>query len=91
MTDRRDESWHLKKEINIAHFLTTIIIAVSAISYLNGFDKRIQTNALNIMHNKEQQDRELIRSEKIRKEDQYRIQKSLDGINKKLDKIISAN
>ena len=89
MTDRRDESWHLKKEINIAHFLTTIVIAISAISFLNGLDKRIETNSMNISYNKEQQARELLRSDKIRKEDQDRLQRSLDGINRKLDGIDS--
>lgn len=87
--DRRDESWHLKKEVNIAHLLTTIIIAFSAMSFLSGMDKRIGENALNIKHNKEEQAKELIHLSEMRKEDQDRLQRSLEGINKKLDGIDS--
>ena len=84
-----DESWHLKKEVNIAHLLTTIIIAFSAMSFLSGMDKRIGENALNIKHNKEEQAKELIHLSEMRKEDQDRLQRSLEGINKKLDGIDS--
>ncbi|MCG7536511.1 hypothetical protein [Pseudoalteromonas sp. OOF1S-7] len=73
------EQWQMKKELNLAHILTTIALLVSGILYLNDLDKRITTNSQELAHLKQ-----------IRKEDQKRIEKRLDSIDKKLDALLSA-
>ncbi|WP_125720077.1 hypothetical protein [Pseudoalteromonas rubra] len=73
------EQWQMKKELNLAHILTTIALVVSGILYLNDLDKRITTNSQELAHLKQ-----------IRKEDQKRIEKRLDSIDKKLDALLSA-
>jgi hypothetical protein len=36
-----DNYWHLKKEVNVGHFLTTIILAVGLITWGMGIDSRL--------------------------------------------------
>jgi hypothetical protein len=73
-----DTAWHMDKKVNVGHLLTTIIIAITFFSYINAQDKRINANTLNIKALKEQ-----------RKEDVSRVEKKLDKIDVKLDKILS--
>jgi len=74
----QEEHWHLKKELNLAHIITTVTLLVTGILYLSGLDKRINTNSQEIQHMKQ-----------IRNEDQKRIEKRLDSIDKKLDTLLS--
>lgn len=76
---RQPENWQMKKELNLAHILTTIALVVSGILYLNDLDKRITSNSQELAHLKQ-----------IRNEDQKRIEKRLDSIDKKLDALLSA-
>ncbi|TMN89485.1 hypothetical protein CWB73_01015 [Pseudoalteromonas phenolica] len=76
---RQPENWQMKKELNLAHILTTIALVVSGILYLNDLDKRITSNYQELTHLKQ-----------IRNEDQKRIEKRLDSIDKKLDALLSA-
>ncbi|AOT10289.1 hypothetical protein S4054249_16625 [Pseudoalteromonas luteoviolacea] len=69
----------MKKELSLAHILTTIALVVSSILYLSDLDKRITSNSQELAHLKQ-----------IRKEDQKRIEKRLDSIDKKLDALLSA-
>lgn len=71
------EQWHMKKEINIAHIISTVVLLVSGLWYLNGLDKRISANTQSI---------EYVQS--LRDEDQRRVEKQLDSINKKLDRLL---
>lgn len=73
------DQWQMKKELNLAHILTTIALLVSGILYINDLDKRIITNTQELNHIKQ-----------IRNEDQKRIEKRLDSIDKKLDALLSA-
>lgn len=70
-------NWHMKKEINIAHIITTVALVVSGLWVLSDMDKRIAVNTQSISY-----------VQKQRQEDQQRIEKHLDNINKKLDKLI---
>ncbi|WMN59258.1 hypothetical protein NI389_13720 [Pseudoalteromonas xiamenensis] len=74
------EQWQMKKELNLAHVLTTLALLVSGILYINDLDKRIITNTQELNHIKQ-----------IRNEDQKRIEKRLDSIEKKLDALLSVN
>ncbi|SFD14021.1 hypothetical protein [Pseudoalteromonas denitrificans] len=78
-TEAEQNQWHMKKELNLAHFITTVMLLVSGILYLGDLDKRINTNSQEILHLKQ-----------IRNEDQKRIEKRLDSIDKKLDTLLSS-
>ena len=67
----------MKKEFNLAHIITTVTLLVSGILYLSNLDKRIATNTQEMTHLKQ-----------IRNENQQRIEKRLDSIDKKLDTLI---
>lgn len=42
MADPKDsERWHLKKEIQLGHLITTFAVAVSAILYINKIEQRL--------------------------------------------------
>lgn len=69
----------MKKEINIAHIITTVALLVSGFLYLSDMDKRINANAITIDHMEQQ-----------RSEDVERTQKQLETIDKKLDKLIES-
>ncbi len=71
------EQWHMKKEINLAHVITTVALVVSGFWYFGDLDKRIASNKQEIKHVK-----------MLRQEDQARIEKQLDSINLKLDKLL---
>ena len=36
-----DKHWHLKKELNIGHVLTTIVLAIGIITWGNTMDQRV--------------------------------------------------
>ncbi|MBD1582487.1 hypothetical protein HG263_03090 [Pseudoalteromonas sp. JBTF-M23] len=74
------EHWQMKKELNLAHIITTVTLLVSGILYLGDLDKRITTNSQELNHLKQ-----------IRNEDQKRIEKRLDSIDKKLDTLLGSN
>jgi len=76
--ETEQNQWHMKKELNLAHFITTVMLLVSGILYLGDLDKRINSNSQDILHLKQ-----------IRNEDQKRIEKRLDSIDKKLDTLLS--
>jgi len=71
------QQWHMKKEINIAHLLSTGAMLIAGMMYLTGLDVRITTNETDIKHGQE-----------MRKEDQRRSEKQFDVINKKLDRLL---
>ena len=41
METRVDDSWHLKKEFNVGHFLTTLVLLISLTVYAIKVDQRI--------------------------------------------------
>ena len=75
----KEQHWHLKKEINIAHVMTTLTLIIACMIYFVDLDKQISSNTLLIKYVTE-----------LRKEDQGRIEKGLDVIDRKLDKLLTA-
>lgn len=71
------EHWHLKKEINLAHVLTTLALVASVFFFVGDLDKRILTNAQLIQFMQTQRD-----------DDTKRVEKRLDSIGHKLDKLL---
>ncbi|WP_368659785.1 hypothetical protein [Pseudoalteromonas sp. McH1-7] len=74
-----NNSWHMKKEINVAHIITTVALVVSGLWVLSDMDKRIAVNAQSISH---------VQAQRV--EDQKRIEKRLDSIDKKLDELLKS-
>jgi hypothetical protein len=35
------ERWHLKKEIQLGHLITTFVVAISAVLYINKIEQRL--------------------------------------------------
>lgn len=83
--------WHMKKEFNLVHVIMTLAMIFSFVTFIFNFDKRIESNDLQITHLREvhQQDIEALKEQ--RAEDQRRIEKTLDSINLKLDKLLEKN
>jgi hypothetical protein len=81
MSDPNNNSsrWRMDKTVNISHLVVTVGLVVSAVMlmYSAELDKRIAVNTQSITHVKEQ-----------REEDGQRIEKRLDSINEKLDKLL---
>ena len=73
------QDWHIEKSVSVGHLLTTVVIAASVFMYFGELDKKVSANSQSIEFLKEQ-----------RQEDLQRIEKNLDGINKKLDKLVNA-
>ena len=59
-----ESAWHLKKEVNIGHLFATVGLLISAVLYSGTLDKRIQANAQNNIHSKEQRLEDVARAEK---------------------------
>ena len=78
--------WHMKKEINLAHLITTVVLLVSGFWFLGDLDKKSDLNTQSIQHT--QQDIKYIREQ--RKEDLNRIESHFKTINSKLDDLLSS-
>ena len=77
MEQQNQNQWHMKKEFNLAHIITTVALFFSGMLYLGNLDKRIATNEQSIQY-----------VQTLRTEDQKRVEKHLDSINKKLDRLL---
>jgi len=38
---KETERWHLKKEIQLGHLITTFVVAISAVLYINKIEQRL--------------------------------------------------
>jgi hypothetical protein len=65
--------WHLKKEIQLGHLITTFTVAISAIVYVNKIEQRVAVVESQMAYQKETA--AVLRSQ-------------LDRINDKLDRLI---
>ena len=72
MTEPTDR-WHLKKEIQLGHILTTVTVAVSCIIYVNKIEQRVAVIEAQVAAQHESAG--LLRAQ-------------LDKINDKLDRLI---
>lgn len=76
----QQQKFHLEKSISVGHILTTLVIAMSAFTYFSNFDKRISAT---------EQEIEFIKAQRV--EDARRIEKRLDSIDAKLDRILEGS
>ena len=70
---RSQQGWHLKKEIQLGHLITTLTVAISAIVYVNKIEQRVAVVESQMLYQKETSS--VLRSQ-------------LDRINDKLDRLI---
>ena len=80
--------WHMKKEFNLVHVIMTLAMVFSFVTFIFNFDKRIESNDLEITHIKQRHEQDVEFAKTQRTEDQRRVEKTLDSINRKLDKIL---
>lgn len=78
MTDKATEQgslqgWHLKKEIQLGHLITTVTVAISAIVYVNKIEQRVAVVESQV---------------NFQKETAGVLRAQLDRINDKLDRLI---
>lgn len=76
--------WHLRKEVNVSHILTTIMLVAGLITWGNKMDVRVSVLE---DFRKEQALRDE-RQEVVLRDTVLRIEKSIDKLNEKLDKLI---
>lgn len=41
MSEQTQERWHLKKEIQLGHLITTFTVAISAVVYISKIEQRV--------------------------------------------------
>ena len=82
--DRREDSWHVSKTINLGHLLTTAIMLVSVMWFFAQQDSRISQTELNIRHIQGSRAADQVRTDKKFDE----IRSYMLRIESKLDRII---
>lgn len=68
-----DNRWHMKKEIQLGHLITTFTVAISCVVYINKIEQRVAVMEAQIISQRDSAT--LLRSQ-------------LDKINDKLDRLI---
>lgn len=68
-----DNKWHMKKEIQLGHLITTFTVAISCVVYINKIEQRVAVMESQILAQRDSAT--LLRSQ-------------LDKINDKLDRLI---
>lgn len=53
MADPKDERWHLKKEIQLSHLISTAAIAVSAVIYIGKIEQRLSVVETQVLAQRE--------------------------------------
>jgi hypothetical protein len=78
------EPWHIKREIQLGHLITTITVAVSVIVYVSKLEQRI---ALVEQQHQVQRDRDAQQDQATR-EAMATLRQQLDRMDTKLDRLI---
>ena len=68
-----DNKWHMKKEIQLGHLITTFTVAISCVVYINKIEQRVAVMETQMIAQRDSAS--LLRSQ-------------LDKINDKLDRLI---
>lgn len=78
------EPWHIKREIQLGHLITTITVAVSVVVYVSKLEQRI---ALVEQQHQVQRDRDAQQDQATR-EAMATLRQQLDRMDTKLDRLI---
>jgi hypothetical protein len=81
-----ERGWHFRKEIQVGHLLTTLVIAISVAGYVSAIERRLAMveQDQKVLHETD----ELQRNQHIESERLMRVQ--LDKIDSKLDRMIES-
>lgn len=84
--DERTNSgrWHLKREIQIGHIITTLTVAVSVIVYVGKIEQRVAILEAQEATQRERDERQ----DKIASESLSMLRAQLDRIDSKLDRLM---
>tara|TARA_R110001583_G_scaffold21308_3_gene80862 strand:+ start:16799 stop:17059 length:261 start_codon:yes stop_codon:yes gene_type:complete len=85
MSDNNPNQWHMKKEINLAHVIVTVSMVITMMWFFADLDKRVDGNTRDIVHSKLQR----AEDQKRTREDNSRLYKQLDNLNKKIDRLLA--
>lgn len=82
--DRPDAGWHLKKEFQLGHIITSITIAASVIVYVNKIEQRLAIVETQISTQFDRDERQ----DKVTGEALSLLRAQLERIDTKLDRIL---
>lgn len=76
--------WHIKKEIQLGHLLTTLTIAVSVILYVSKLEQRIALIEAQVLTQRDRDDRQ----DKTTAESMSLLRAQLERMENKLDRVL---
>ena len=86
--ERQDGGWHLKREVQLGHIITTCTVLFSVIWYANKLEQRIalveQSQMQVTLAQKERDDRQ----DKLASDALAMLRQQLDRLEQKLDRVI---
>lgn len=84
MNETDPHGWHLKKEIQLGHIITTVTVAISAVVYIQKIEQRVAVMESEVMHQKERD----AAQDKMSAESFSVVRAQLERIDAKLDRLI---
>ena len=84
MSTGDDGRWHLKREIQIGHIITTLTVAVSVIVYVGKIEQRLAVAESQIATQRERDERQ----DKVLAEAMARLGAQLERLDGKLDRLV---
>lgn len=83
-TPAREAGWHIKKEIQLGHLLTTLTIAVSVILYVSKLEQRIALIEAQVLTQRDRDDRQ----DRTTAEAMSLLRAQLERMENKLDRVL---
>lgn len=80
----RDAGWHIKKEIQLGHLLTTLTIAVSVVLYVSKLEQRIALIEAQVSAQRDRDDRQ----DKNTGEAMSLLRAQLERMENKIDRVL---
>ena len=84
MSTGDDGRWHLKREIQIGHIVTTLTVAVSVVVYVGKIEQRLAVAESRIAAQRERDERQ----DKVLAEAMARLGAQLERLDGKLDHLV---
>lgn len=89
MTAQAQNTWHFEKTVNFGHIFTTILLIASAFWFISDLEQATKANRQTILFMQERYEKDMARINAQRDEDIERVEKRLDKIEAKIDKLLS--
>lgn len=81
---RVENGWHLKKEFQVGHIITSIVIAGSVLTYVNKIEQRLAIVETQLIQQRDRDERQ----DKITSESLAILRAQFDRIDAKLDRLL---